>query len=62
MKDKIKNLKDYVRSDRYGYMAIGILIGWLLSWNEPPLNFILVLIFMIACVILSWHFTRKSKR
>ena len=58
---KMNPQKAYVISQRLTYLALGSVIGYFLAKNEAPLDFYLVLGFVILALGLSWWIGRKSK-
>lgn len=53
------NFKNYVKSQRLSYLALGAIIGYFIAKNESPLDYYILGVFIILTVGLSYWIGRK---
>ena len=51
--------ESYILSQRFKYLALGSIVGFFLALNESPLDYYLVIGFLILCCVLMWWVKRR---
>jgi len=54
------NPKNYVISQRLAYLGLGSLVGFVIALNKTPLNYYMILGFVLLVIITSEYFRRKE--
>ena len=53
------SLKKYILSQRLSYLALGALGGFFIGLNEVPINYYMLLGFVLVAVLISWWIKKK---
>ena len=51
--------ENYILSQRFKYLALGSIAGFILALNEHPIDYYLVAGFVILTIILGWWIKRR---
>ena len=60
MKKENNNIKNYILSQRLSYFVLGAVAGYFIAKNKSPLDYYMIVGFVLVAVLVSWWFRRKE--
>ena len=55
-----QKFKSYILSQRFKYLALGLIAGYFIGITQEPYNYIFILVFVFLAIVLSLYFNKKS--
>ncbi len=49
----------YIQSQRLSYLALGSIVGFFIGLNEAPINYYMIVGFVLLAILISWWVKRK---
>ena len=54
------NVRKYILSQRPSYLALGAVVGFFIGLNEKPINYYMIVGFVLLAVVMSWLIGRRK--
>ncbi len=52
--------KNFILSQKFRYLGFGAIIGFIFALNESPLDYYLLIGFVVLTIILEWWIKRRK--